>query len=262
MKDYSKILKKYYREKDIGVNKFNCPKFNDCGQSVYPRPIYRSTETHIGTNYGEAVRIVCLQEGGGEKPRDIDTRRKEIEYLDTLEDPELSQTMLGIKRVMTKVLDFIVPDTRRIHSYYALSNISNCSFEEGMHNINPIQMYRNCSGYLLDELFLLEPNLIITIGPIAGSALGILSELRRDVLEFAIENPDLEEEDNARMIRLGQRYFGVLSFKNGTSTYVLKVPNPTDRGAWQSFEKTSLVEVAWIANELIYPSKYSGLGSL
>jgi len=259
MKDYAKIVKEYYTLKDIGVKNFKCPYLYDCEQSVYPQRIYRQAETHIGSNYGEKVRVVVVRNGHGQNPHDLDNRRKEVEYLDTLPDIELTPQMLGIKQVLRELLDFIVPDTRRIHSYYALTNIANCSLEENRESIVPVKLYRNCSRYLLDELFLLEPNLIVAIGSIASSALGVLSEIDREIFQFTIDYEDPPEGYIENSIRLGQKYFKVLTFKNGTFAYVLNLPNPKNRGAWQSFERNYLCTIAMMANELIYPSHFSGL---
>ena len=259
MKDYAKIVKEYYTLKDIGVKNFRCPYLCDCEQSVYPQRIYRQAETHIGSNYGEKVRVVVVINGHGQNPHDLDNHRKEVEYLDTLPDIELTPQMLGIKQVLRELLDFVVPDTRQIHSYYALTNIANCSLEENTQSIVPVKMYRNCFKYLVDELFLLEPHLIVTIGSISSSALGKLSEVSREVIDFALGNDDMAKDTYETLIQHTKKYLRTLNYKNGTFSYVLNLPNPECQGAWRSFMAYEMQRLSYTATNLIYPSTYSGL---
>lgn len=189
-------LRQYYHEQGLNADSFACKYWHDCSYSTELRSPDLVHQYSGGTAglcpfydvryQGREIRVLVIgkeESYDREKPfgtsSNFDVRSWNC--LTTIcsqsRTSHIQGTLLTLKRIFGVESEYV-------YASYALSNLLRCAFQRRStaNNTSDLQdtptMRRNCMGYLVDEIRILEPTLIITQGAWAvDSAWSFISHL-------------------------------------------------------------------------------------
>lgn len=249
---YADALRKFYDCEGIAVDAFRCPHAHECAEAAHGRPLHRGAEAHVGSRYGEAVRIVIVSLDTGHEPTGLRRRRETIESLGR---KGLNPHMRGTTDLVLQLLENQIPEASSPHPYYSMINAAKCSGADGRRNMVPARLYENCLPFALREIALLEPHFLVTQGKRAASVLGALGSIDGGDVEAAARALGTDGEATDWLISLALEYLRRVDLPNGDQLPVLRTPHPAARdGSWQRFKRISLRPVAAMLNVLVRPA--------
>lgn len=256
---YSDNLRKFYNDNGISVGSFCCPNLDSCLKASYPRPLHNGAEAHIGSCYGESLRIVIVSLDTGHKSSDMNDRRSGIESVvwDTA-NPHMKGTITLIKTL----LNGLIIEPANIHKYYAMVNSAKCSGADGSRDKVNSKLYGNCHKYTIQEISLLEPQLIITQGVDAANT------FKREAIDTNSLSPifkvlGIDKVSAGWLTSLVHEYVKLVDIGSGNKIPLLQTPHPSSRnGQWGLFRRIALEPLVKIIHTLInyqklYPIKTS-----
>ena len=247
-------LHAFYASNKLLVDHFDCRHSDACHQDAQCE-LKRGAEAHVGTLYGERLRVVVISLDTGGSCSNMDNRRQriEIDLTPQTTNPHMKGTMETLQAIYGA--DAENPDVRML---FAMTNAAKCSRRESSSMV-PWRLYNRCREYVKEELECLSPELIVTQGNRAHEALGSpesLSELHRKTLyAWTAELPGWVREwlkalakEHLRTVEIGER-----------DVPVIKAVHPSARGGqWQQFARVGLKPVAAMARHLTQPPSRSG----
>lgn len=188
--DMLERLQQYYEDKGIAAKKFNCPYYRECKANC--SEFTKATEAFVsrGYQYHKLPRLlfISLDSGSGHRwsrYRDLFAIRKRVEDSDLPEGKhkhwyrtyELALTLLKKpfeERFRTTM------HIERVKHYFAHTNSAKCSMNrDGRRKADP-RLFRNCRGFIPDEVRILNPDVLVTQGDEARNSIiaGSFEELR------------------------------------------------------------------------------------
>jgi uracil-DNA glycosylase len=185
-------LQAYYRDHGLNADTFACPNFAICANSVnagFGRQYAGGTAglmPFYDTNFdGIDIRVLVI---GKERAYSPDlpygtAPNFEAQSLECLQPIRYPNT-IHIKRTLTMLQNIFGTTSRYVYASYALSNGFRCAYQKleylkstsGLPTTSTMQF--NCFPYLVDEIRILEPTLVIAQGEWAikkPTLLGVLT---------------------------------------------------------------------------------------
>ena len=249
MTDWTEKLRTFYDENGISVEGFCCRYQQDCLAAASPRPLHHGAEAHVGSQYGQGMRVVVVSLDTGHGSADLAARRKRIEGLGT---NGLNPHMQGTTVLMSRLLADVVPAGVTPHPYYSMINAAKCSGADDSRGKVPTALYNNCRFFAVAEVALLEPQLIVTQGNDAAGALGPPNPLPEQMLQASAEELGATGESVDWFVSLGREYLGQISLSGNPPVLTLGAPHPAARdGRWQLFQRIALDPLAGMISTMV-----------
>ena len=232
---------------------FRCKHCEACGRAAGNGDLCRGSEAHIGSNYGHSSRVVVVSLDTGGTNDGLARRRARVEQ----SAPE-NQHMRGTLQLLRAVYGdeaFAGKEEKHLFILCAMTNAAKCSGGSFGGGQVAWALFNNCREYVIPELKLLDPELIVTQGVRAFAGLDdpgerlVLSEAHRAVV--AQHTEQLPTEVRGWVGALAEEYFRTVPV-GGNDVPVLKTVHPSARGGqWQQFARIDLAPVAWLARCLM-----------
>ncbi len=202
---YQEELINYYQRKHIHPENFNCPNKMICCNNAYKGNMTETKMSMVGSAYGEQypkIVVISLDPPSGKKKDDtskqwefITPHQRTTEYVSSTHEkdnyavdrpnPHWSMTQIIVKDIMTiwgykaQPYSAIVTESysghpiENVSAYFAHVNVAKCSMNNEEQRQAPEIVHRLCSdAYLLGELRVLEPDILITQGSTTNKILG------------------------------------------------------------------------------------------
>ncbi len=238
---YSAIeLKDFYSRESIAVNSFNCSNKQKCIKAAKSRPLYHGAEAHVGSKYGEVLRIVVVALDTGHEPADLEQRRTIIECL---WGKQLNPHMKGTTELIQGLLKGQLEENTSPHPFYAMINAAKCSGADGKRDMVPDELYAHCRPFALKEIELLNPQLLVTQGKKAAAVLSA-PQIPIEELITIVGGITEDREIQQWLISFGRQYLRAYSLEEDNYVPVLEVPHPSSRnGSWTLFKNIALAPV-------------------
>lgn len=234
----------YAREK-VGVVGFACPHQSECCSAAAPRPLRHGAEAHVGSCYGDSLRVVVvsLDTGGGSETL---TERRHV--VETNEKPK--SHMRGTITALRALLGSEVPQEQLLR-LFAMINAAKCSASDGKHEMVPARLYELCRPFGWEEVKLLEPEVIVAQGANARAVIPNGRRLTDAELGAAFSSLPADPPLSEWLGRLAQRYIRLVDLGMRRSVCI-DGPHPSARGGqWKNFEVAALQPVAWVARRVV-----------
>ena len=250
MTKWTKKLRSFYDENGISVEGFCCEYQKDC-VAASPRPLHHGAEAHVGSRYGQGMRVVVISLDTGHEPADLTARRDRIEGLGT---EGLNPHMQGTTLLMSRLLADIVPVGATPHAYYSMINAAKCSASDDSRSKVPTALYNNCRFFAVTEVSLLEPQLSVTQGNDAERAFGRPTPLPEQRLRASAEELGATGKSVDWFVSLGREYLGQISLTGNSAVLTLAAPHPAARdGRWQLFQRIALDPLVEMIGTMVGP---------
>ncbi len=172
-------LRDFYVRAGLNADRFACPHAAACHGSQKPGVVQQYAGGTAGLNPlydvtydGQPIRVLIIGKEASHRPHfahgtpaNFDERSRQC-----LETITASRRTFHIKGTLLTLQRIFEVQSDYVYASYALSNALRCAFQQAAiaHNTcgtrDTATMRRNCIPYLLDEIALLEPTLIITQG--------------------------------------------------------------------------------------------------
>ena len=241
-------LRQYYESKRLLVSDFSCHYSETCLRAAGCE-LSRGAEAHVGSKYGDDLRVVVVSLDTGGSAEDMDLRRERIEG-----NPPGNPHMKGTADLLNAIYGPGRAGRERqdVFELYAMTNAAKCSREAGNDSSKvPSALYGNCSDFAKPELACLRPQLIVTQGNDAYGALESpkgLSEAHEMLLRKWMEQfPELVRDWLASLV---SEYLMTMSVDE-REVPLMKTVHPSARGGqWQRFVRTGLRPVVHMAKHL------------
>ena len=237
-------LHAYYESNGIAVKGFKCPHWSEC-EKFGPLP-GRGSEAHIGSSYGDPIRIAVVSLDRGDGAEDVWSRSSEVEN-----SPEkgLNRHMAGTLCTLKAIL--CERGSANLWTQFAMINAAKCC--NGSKNSVPDQLYEECSEFGFQELILLKPQIVIAQGKNAKRPLKSLCPID-EVQASNIANrylSGLSQQELVHSIRwMVEKYLYKINL--GDACWCLATPHPSDRGGrWPAFSNLALPILGRILHDLV-----------
>lgn len=173
-----KELTAYYQEKGISALNFRCQYLQACGKSN--KRFVEAKEAFVGTEYekGSLPRLLFLSLDPGSSDRD--PKRRTLEFVRHSEEHECDVVNLLKARHWYRthelawiLLKKIKPDLQMqdSHLYFAHVNSVKCCVSNDNHKSASPALFNNCRKYVVGEIVVLKPDILITQGKWAKLAI-------------------------------------------------------------------------------------------
>lgn len=170
-------LKRYYEIKGLNADNFNCKHYAACEKSQ-PNGVhnqYKGGTAGLSPFYdvkykGKEVRVLVVGKESAYTPAEsygttnnfIDRSKALLERINGARNPHIEGTLITLKKIFQV-------KTKYIFASYALSNALKCAFQiknkmNKRTTRDNVQMKNNCFEYLVEEIKILEPTVLITQG--------------------------------------------------------------------------------------------------
>jgi uracil-DNA glycosylase len=242
-------LRALYDEHHIAPGPHFACIHNDACTRDAGRPLTHGAEAHVGTRYGEVLRIavVSLDTGGGSATID---RRTEI--IESLEGRPLNPHMKGTTSLLKVLLEPEIGDSSP-YPFFAMINAAKCAATDGKRDMVPATLYDRCRGYAQSELRLLEPHVVVAQGQRARAVLSPRNGIPYDrvIATVTARLPSIPSPFASWLANLAREYLREVPLADHL-VLALLTPHPSARaGQWQRFERLDLLPVAWLARAFV-----------
>jgi len=170
--DLLQKLQGYYRNKGIAAEHFKCPHLEDCrGRS---KKFVEATEAFVGSCYQQhkTPRLLFISAAPGEnrdwspKDRTVYGRRDRVSESNFLIKSRKSHWFrtceLAYEIFSCLNVDLINPN--RVQHYFASTDVVKCG-QNNKHGAQPdARLFRNCTQFMVGEIEILNPDILITQG--------------------------------------------------------------------------------------------------
>jgi hypothetical protein len=248
--DLTACLHQYYELQGIAVNNFRCPHSGKCESAAAPELLTgRGSEAHVGSQYGNPVRIVIVSLDRGEGAEDVWKRSASIEGLPAHGkglNPHMSGTLATLKAILGE------RGGPTLWSRFAMINAAKCCY--GNMDAVPDSLYRACSEFGLQELIRLKPQIVVTQGRNAKEPVRLrqysISQRARDIAERYLSGCTKPELRDAVEWMI-ERYIHQIDLGESKCLW-LETPHPSDRaGRWHPFRCVFLPVLGGVMQELL-----------
>ncbi|RZB31181.1 MAG: hypothetical protein SRB2_04706 [Desulfobacteraceae bacterium Eth-SRB2] len=192
-------LAAYYMKKGIHPEKFDCQHKNFCRKYAFKGNMTEAKMSMVGSQYGSSYPKLCvvsLDPPSGATGEFAEPYKRTTEYMAKHEDrnytikrtgPHWSMTLIIIKDILCQFGyksqrgSAVVEESyagrpiENVEPYFAHVNIAKCSMNNpGKKKANRAVHERCSSSYLLGELRILKPDVLLTQGDLTNEIMGIL----------------------------------------------------------------------------------------
>ena len=253
---YVNQLQAFYAANGLLVRDFHCQHAKACAVAA-ECALNRGSEAHVGTRYGEDLRVVVvsLDTGGTSDP--MDRRRSEIEclYCPDCDTSHMNPHMRGTTELL-KVIYGIESDTDggNLLELYAMTNAAKCSRRDPSSAKVSSKLYKNCSDYVPPELTCLAPELIVTQGKEAREALDAgqgLSDVHQNILDNWVAGWSAHPVVRDWLQSLAKEYLMTVYVPDNDVPTLKTIHPSVPTGEWQRFVRTALRPVVAMAKHLV-----------
>jgi len=243
-------LREFYDANDLATYRFDCQHLPYCEKLAQSagRGLKNGAEAHVGSRYGERLRVVVVSLDSAGGTFDLEERQKDIESV--WGRSKINPHMRGTIRLLQQLFD-IDSDTSPL-PFYAMTNSAKCTADDGKPNMVPDELFERCRPYAHEELKILAPEIVVTQGRRAKSVLSDVVDLRSGWLESVLAVPPASDAPlRDWLLSLAQRY--LREWDHGTHrALVIHAPHPSARGGqWKRFAELDLGPLAWLARRLV-----------
>ena len=207
----------------------------------------------MGSMYGRLPRVVVVSLDAGGETKSLREKRADVERV-TMENgnPHMRGT-ITVLRALFGLGEKVSP-----LPFCAITNAAKCTAGDGKRDMVPGALFVNCRALALAELEILIPQVVVTQGVQARSALSDVYDVPTPWLDAALGSLAVAQPPVQDWLRsLSDEYLCVWSCES-TIAIVLRTPHPSARmGQWQQFARTSLGPLAWLVMALL-PSASGG----
>ena len=249
-------LQSFYADNGLLVRDFHCQHALACAEAA-GCALYQGSEAHVGTRYGEGLRVVVVSLDTGGEGEPMDGRRTTIEglYRPDGDTSHMNPHMRGTTELLHAIYGTEPnADGGNLYELYAMTNAAKCSRGGPGSAKVPDELYGNCSGYVVQELACLAPQMIVTQGNEAWRALGVaerLSDEHQGILYAWVADLSAHVVVADWLGSLAIEYLRTV-FVAGEGVPTLKAIHPSARaGQWQRFVRTGLRPVVAMAKHLV-----------
>lgn len=222
-------LSAFYLARGIAVDHFGCPHKVLCANAAAPTELHRGAEAYVGEKYGVPLRIVVVSLSINNGVRRLTDRASLQEWL-TDAGKNLNPHMQGTLELLSAILKPEVSG-RDVFRHFALTNSAKCSLN-GTSDKPPEECFRKCAEFVIPELEILSPHVVITQGRAAKISLASsATPLPDEILGGIVRKSSGGSHDLVKnMLReLYREYFSLLRTQ-GFRALWLKLVHPSDRG--------------------------------
>lgn len=193
-------LTEYYKRQRIHPQKFDCQYQHICSSHAHQRIMTETKMSMVGSKYGTGypkIVVVSLDPPKGKEGKFVEPHKRTTEYISNTHEAE----NLTVKRpnphwamthiIVKDVLSYfgyaaqpgaaVVKDSysgrpiENVTSYFAHVNVAKCSMNNPGKRQAARIVHDNCSkSYLMKELAILEPDILITQGKATNEIMGDL----------------------------------------------------------------------------------------
>ncbi len=192
-------LGKYYRAQGILPQDFHCKHYQDC-KGEYPK-FTKAKASFIGTEYEKGtlprLLIISLDPGNSARlksKRTIGGVRKITQSIDVLSLPK-NRHWYRTHEIAWILLHKIFENSygkeisiEEIAPYFAHLNTSKCCVHNPGHKMAKARLFKNCREYVLGEIEILNPDIIVTQGKLAREsfegAFEVVKEAKGDIHKY------------------------------------------------------------------------------
>lgn len=238
-------LRRFYDQEHIAVGAFACAHKDDCCADA-ARPLTHGAEAHVGTRYGEVLRVavVSLDTGGGSDP--IEKRTKIIE---DLAGKKMNRHMTGTTTLLAALLGADIGDASPF-PYFAMINAAKCAAHDERRDMVPASLYERCLPFGRSELDLLKPQVIVAQGNRARAVLPKGKRIDPKLLTDTIEREGLPAPVGTWLEALTNEYIRTVEVGENCAIALI-TPHPSARGGqWRRFASVNLAPVSWLVQIL------------
>lgn len=162
-----KDLHCYYVEHGISVDAFHCSLRPQCEKAANHEDLWSGSEAHVGSRFGSPFSLVVVSLDRGDGSDDVLSRTDCIQHLDPLHlNPHMRGTFSTLAQVLPEV-----SQTEELWKHFAMTNAAKCCYRRKGMDAVPQALYDNCRDFTLGELNILCPDMVVTQGNSAKSAL-------------------------------------------------------------------------------------------
>lgn len=248
-------LRSFYAKHRIHVGEFDCPHRLKCKEFATPRPLMKGMEAHVGSLYGEALRIVVVSLDSGNSSEALEDRTQTIEPITP--DSAGNQHMYGTALMVQNLIKAERPSAHPM-AHVAMLNSAKCAGDDGTMNTVPFSVHYKCRNYLFEELRILKPDLIWLQGRIIRDVVSDhLAPLSKSgSLSAWIPGVDAQRQRLASLVEpIAHEYLYLLDDGERQTTAIV-TPHPSDRyGRWALFQRSVMPLVVDVATLLAKAAK-------
>jgi hypothetical protein len=248
-------LVEFYIQQDIHPEQFNCTHQVYCRQFAYQQKMTAAKMSMVGSQYGidyPKIVVVSLDPPLGEKGVFSDPTHRTTEYVSETHEGEdysfhhpnshWARTNIIVSDILYVFGFFVQPGVatvdqgyegrpiENVTAYFAHANVAKCSMNNPDKGGASVKVHKKCSkSYLLSELEILQPEILITQGKITNIIMGEMMinrsiNLRELPFSMVIEFGDnqvlwLPMHHPSRHIKAIQKYWS--SYKNDVRMWSL-----------------------------------------
>lgn len=188
-----KKLTSFYKRQGISALNFHCPHLRDCSKGN--KKFVEAKEAFVGTEYekGTLPRLLFLSLDPGSS--DSNPRLRALKSVRHWEEHKCDVNELPKARhwYRTHELAWILlkrfkPDMeiQDSHLYFAHANSVKCCVSNDDHKSAPVALFRNCRKYIDQEIVILKPDILVTQGNWAKTAIEKSFSVRKSSMDKRI----------------------------------------------------------------------------
>jgi hypothetical protein len=245
-------LAAFYLSQRIAVDAFACPSQSDCDRvaATKGQRLLHGSEAHVGSRYGHPFRIVVLSLSDIEGTARLSGHDEYEQGLCV--EWSLNPHLVGTKEFLESVL---APEVvgRDVFRHFALTRAAKCVLEDGSAK-PPDACFWHCRQFVLPELEILNPHLVVTQGREAWWAVEKQSEALSDHLIKSLVPSDVAALHPAHSLFEGYLREHVHILRLSSKTIVLlKLVHPSAQaGQWPLMRRLGAVSLlGWTVRRLV-----------
>jgi hypothetical protein len=246
-------LAKFYSSHGIAVSHFECASQKACDDatSTIGRTLHHGSEAHVGSGYGEPFGIVVVSLSEKNDSSEL-SDREDTEMGLSGNWKDLNPHLNGTLAILGSVL---APEItgREVFRHFALTRAAKCCLS-GSADKPPDLCFWNCRQFVIPELGILKPRLVITQGRESRWAVDAHKAIPDASLTMLLDSAgSLPAQLKSLLEGVVGEYFRVLSLPPAHPAILLQLVHPADRGGrWALMERLNFPGLlGWIAKRLV-----------
>ena len=253
--NYANKLNAIYSKYNITADQFSCRCFEKCTEyaSKAKRPLDKNgAEAHIGSRYGETLKIVVVSMDTGGDAFNISDRTDQIENKSYKK--ETNKHMRGTRELLECLYHPYNPSKINLYMLFAMVNAVKCSGSDSSMKSLPKSVYINCFPYLKSEVLGLEPDLVVVQGHTVKSLFGgkHMHSLPSSLIQKAVATATADKPMQRILVGIAEAYLMDLDMGQKNKVLTLFTPHPsTPNGSWQVFAQTAMYAVSILIDNIL-----------
>ena len=240
-------LRRFYDDNAIACGSFRCKHADECRTDMSRRPLVHGAEAHVGSRYGDMLRVVVVSLDTGGDATNMERRRETIETIGDRPNRHMRGTI--------ELLTALMPPSMRDESplpYFAMTNACKCSANDGRRDMVGPELYERCRPFALKELVMLRPQIVVTQGDLAHAVVKPYqneidnADLKSVLNECGVADPPASVWIKA-MVR---EYLCSVSLESSNAVCMVTPHHASRGGQWPHFRRLMMEPIATIGRLL------------